>query len=177
MKNVNKTTGQQSAGRLRSGGLVVQLSSVRAFTLIEIMIVVAIMGMILAAGIPSLYHLFHKEGFRKTLADVVEVCDAARRDAILHDKVSEVVFHPQDGTFEGGGRSGKIENAAIWMLDVNLLEYKDAETARIRFFPNGTSDEMTLILESDKGEWCKLALEITTGMVMPPEYDRNKWLR
>ena len=41
-------------------------SLARAFTLIEIMVVVAIMGIILAAGIPSLYGMLHKEGLRKT---------------------------------------------------------------------------------------------------------------
>jgi len=45
-----------------------------------------------------------------------------------------------------------------------LTEYKDADTAKVRFFPNGTCDEMTLILHSDKGEWMKITLEITTGL-------------
>ncbi len=50
------------------------------------------------------------------------------------------------------------------MLDVNLSEYKDQETARVRFYPNGTCDEMTLILRSDKGEQRGIVLEITTGL-------------
>lgn len=145
-----------------------------AFTLIEIMVVVGIMAIVLGAGIPSLWKLMHKEGFRKSMSDVIETCNAARADAIMHDSVATVVFHPQQGTFEGGGKSGKFENALIEMLDVNLREYKDADVARVRFFPNGRCDEMTLIVQSDRGEWRKISLEITTGMATI-DSDPNKW--
>jgi Type II transport protein GspH len=49
------------------------------------------------------------------------------------------------------------------MLDINLLEYKDAGEARVRFFPNGTSDEMTLILHSGD-QYRKITLEVATGL-------------
>jgi Tfp pilus assembly protein FimT len=146
-----------------------------AFTLMEIMVVVLVMIIIVAASLPSMYRLLHKEGFRKTVNDVMEASNAARAQAILHDTTAELVFHPGDGTFAGGGKSGTIENAVIEMLDVNLHEYKDMETARIRFFPNGTSDEFTLILRSDRGEYNKMSLDVMTGMMSRPETDPNKW--
>jgi hypothetical protein len=49
-------------------------------------------------------------------------------------------------------------------LDINLSEYKDSEWARVRFYPNGTSDEMTVVLHSDRNEWRKITLELTTGL-------------
>ena len=49
------------------------------------------------------------------------------------------------------------------MLDVNFIEYKDAEEAHVRFFPNGTSDELTVILHSGT-EYRKITLEPTTGL-------------
>src|SRR4029453_18387464 len=55
----------------------------RAFTLIEIMIVVAIMGIILATGSPSIYRIWKKEGMRQAVSDVVEVCSNARARAIF----------------------------------------------------------------------------------------------
>jgi prepilin-type N-terminal cleavage/methylation domain-containing protein len=147
----------------------------RAFTLIEIMIVVGIIGVILAAGVPTLYKVLHKEGFRKTINDIIEVCNAARAQAILQGVTAEVQFHPQDGRVEvatgtapgsgGLAHTAKIEeNTTIEMLDVNLREYRHTELARVRFFPNGTCDEMTLILRSDKGEQRGIVLEITTGL-------------
>jgi prepilin-type N-terminal cleavage/methylation domain-containing protein len=137
----------------------------RAFTLIEIMVVVAVMGVILAAGVPTLYRALHKEGFRKAISDVIDVCSDARSRAILNEATTEVIFQPREGTCSSGGKSAHFtENAMIEMLDVNLREYKEMDSVRVRFFPNGTSDEMTLILHSDKNEWKKISLEITTGL-------------
>ena len=151
----------------------------RAFTLIEIMVVVAIMGMILAMGIPSIYKVVKKEGMRKAVSDIQEACTRARARAILSGSTAELVFHPLDRRFEvsGGkatpapptassGSAGQLpEGISIEMLDINLLEYKQSDSARVRFFPNGTCDEMTLVLHSDKNEWRKLSLEVTTGVL------------
>ena len=145
----------------------------RAFTLIEIMIVVGIIGIIVSAGVPTLYRMLKKDGFRQTVNDVVEVCAAARARAIMEGVETEVWFHPKDGTCEVAGgsevsgglaTSAKIEEAQIQMLDVNLLEYKGADIAKVRFYPNGTSDEMTLILLSDGNQQRGIVLETTTGM-------------
>lgn len=141
------------------------------FTLIEIMVVVAIIAIIATAAVPSLYGFVHKQGFHRTLNDVMEACRSARAEAIVHDQPSELIFHPRDGTCEAAGNGGygawahsaKFENCTIEMLDVNLKEYKDADSVKVRFFPNGTSDEMTLVLRSDKNEWRTITLEITTG--------------
>jgi Tfp pilus assembly protein FimT len=140
------------------------------------MVTVAVMGIILAAGIPSFYRLFHKEGFRKAVSDVVDACNSARARAILQGEKTEVVFHPLERRCDlpGGGSAQFANGVTIEMLDVNLREYKDAEVARVRFFKNGTSDEMTLILRSDKGEWRKISLEITTGLALI-DSDPNKW--
>ena len=162
----------------------------RGFTLIEVMVVVGIMGMIVVAGIPSLYKLFQKEGMRKATSDVVEVCSKARAQAILRGAPVDVIFHPLDRRLElgsGGGsgsEGGGSESAAqrlsgspttgqsavipedlmIEMLDINLSEYRESEWARVRFYPNGTSDELTLVLRSSKNEWKKITLEVTTGL-------------
>jgi hypothetical protein len=58
------------------------------------------------------------------------------------------------------------------MLDVNLTEYKDAEQAQARFFPNGTCDELTIILSSDQNEWYKISLEITTALATVGPVDK-----
>jgi len=155
----------------------------RAFTLIEVMVVVGIMGIIVAMGIPSIYKLLKKEGMRKATSDVEEVCNRARARAILGGAPTAVMFHPLDRRLdvEGGGGGGDAgaeqpsvsassssgvqinEDITIEMLDINLLEYRESEWARVRFYPNGTSDEMTLVLRSSKNEWKKVTLEVTTG--------------
>jgi prepilin-type N-terminal cleavage/methylation domain-containing protein len=158
----------------------------KGFTLIELMVVVGIIGLILAMGAPSLYKFLHKEGFRKSVGDMLEACSTARSRAIMSQTTTELVFHPQQKSCEvaggsGGGWGGMASSAkfgddvTVEMLDVNLSEYKQADEARVRFFPNGTSDEMTLAV-SVGGEYRIISLELTTGLASL-ETDPRKLLR
>ena len=162
-----------------------------AFTLIELMVVIGIMGLILASGIPSILRVGRKEGMRKATSDVTEVCNNARAQAILWGTERDVMFHPMEKRLEirrrsgesppsqagdvavvespsspaGEGQSAQLaDDISIEMLDINLLQYRESESARVRFFPNGTSDEFTLILHSGNNEWRKISLEVTTGL-------------
>jgi prepilin-type N-terminal cleavage/methylation domain-containing protein len=159
------------------------------FTLIELMIVVAIMGIILTMGLPIVYRLRHEEPLRKAVRDVIEVCSTARARAILQSKAVCVVFHPRERTLAvegaggseagtsqvqvgllgaGGGTSAIIsDRVAIDMLDVDLTEYRDADEVKVWFYPNGVSDELTLILHSMepvRDPIRAISLEVTTGL-------------
>ena len=54
-----------------------QKSPRRAFTLIEVMIVVAIVGLIAAMGVPSIFQALRKDGMRKAISDVKDALDTA----------------------------------------------------------------------------------------------------
>jgi prepilin-type N-terminal cleavage/methylation domain-containing protein len=165
---------------------VSRITFLSAFTLIELMVVVGIIGLILAMGAPTLYKFFHKEGFRQSVGDMMEACSTARARAILSQTTTELVFHPAKKSCEvsgrpGGGWGGWAASAMfgddviIEMLDVNLSEYKDADLAKVRFFPNGTCDEMTLIVRRGV-EWRKISLELTTSLASL-EVDPQKWAK
>lgn len=172
-------------GARRAKGQHVSRSTFHAaFTLIELMVVVGIIGLILAMGAPTLLHFFHKEGFRKSVSDLMEACSTARSRAILGQTKVSLVFHPQQRSCAveggpGGGWGGWAasaqfgEDVAIEMLDVNLSEYKQADEARVAFYPDGRCDEMTLIVRTGN-EWRKISLELTTGLASL-EMDPNKW--
>jgi len=147
------------------------------FTLIEIMLVLGILAIVLGMGAPAFYQAVKKEPMRKALTGVTEACQAARAQAILQGQTVTLTWRPQESSFSvaGGGMtggtpgvvtSGSIDDSIIIeMLDVNLMEYREADLARVRFFPNGTCDEFTLILRSDRNDWYKLSVDPTTGGV------------
>ena len=74
----------------------------RAFTLIELMIVVGIMGIILAMGVPLVYKIWHKAPMQQAVKDVIEVCSHARALAIMQGHEVDVIFHPREGRLEVG---------------------------------------------------------------------------
>ena len=152
------------------------------FTLIEIMIVVALMALVMAIGIPSFTRAMHKDGMRKAVSEILEACGEARAQAILYNAPAELVIHPLEGTMQverhsvssvdgaaptsgSGGYSLKLpRDVLIELLGVNSIELQEADEARVKFFPNGTSDDFTLVLHSAQGEIRKISLEIVTGL-------------
>lgn len=174
-----------------------------AFTLMELMIVIGLMAIVMATGVPIAYKIHHREALNQAVRDVTEVLSNARSMAILRGKMTEVLISPRERRLyvsaatlpkastnsdqeplepdqpqspppvDSSGLSAQLaDSLTVEMLDVNLVEYKDAEAARVRFYPNGTCDEFTLILHSDKGEWIKISLEITTSLASVGPVDR-----
>jgi prepilin-type N-terminal cleavage/methylation domain-containing protein len=139
---------------------VSQKSPRRAFTLIEMMIVVAIIGLVAAMGVPSILQALRKDGMRKVVSDVKEVLGNARARAIISGKPTEVIFHPLEKSI---GSTTLPDGVEIAMLDINLLDYGASDGARVRFFSNGTCDELTLVLHS-RDEWQKITLEFSTAL-------------
>lgn len=152
-----------------------------AFTLIEIMIVVAIIGLLAAMGMPSLAKALQKEGMRKAVSDVQDVFFTARERAIISNQKVAAVFYPKERRFEveggGGGHSGKTTSATLpagvefAMLDIFRQDYVQSDWARIFFNPDGTSDEAVVVLIS-KGRAQKITLEYATGLPVVSAVDQ-----
>ncbi len=137
----------------------------RAFTLIEIMIVVGIIGLIAAMGVPSLLPMIRKEGMRKAVGDVTDLLGNARAQAILKGQNAWVSFRPADNQLGSStGESVKLpDGIAMEAIGINLMDFSETEESRVWFYPNGTSDELTLVLHSGT-DWRKITLEFSTGI-------------
>jgi general secretion pathway protein H len=151
---------------MKTGGDMASARFKRGFTLIEIMVVVAIMGVIMGMSIPSVMMAMRQESVRKAANDLKEACLTVRGRAIMSGQMTTLNFYPQDRKYDGGaGVVGVLpEDLTIEMLSVNLREFKEWDKATVRFFPNGTSDEMTVVYRSAKNEWRRINLEVTTGL-------------
>jgi prepilin-type N-terminal cleavage/methylation domain-containing protein len=162
-----------------------------AFTLLELVIVVAIMGLIAMMGIPAIWGAMHRPPMSQAVTDILDTCTEARAQAILHNQTVSVRIYPHDRridrevvgsapapaaetaqTEEPPAKDGKAQGSAktlsdrlaFDLLDVNFVECKDEEMATVRFFPNGTCDELTIVLHSDEGEYRKIKLDLVTAV-------------
>jgi hypothetical protein len=125
--------------------------------------------------VPSILAAVKKDGMRKAISDLQDVCAQARAEAIMQNRTVAVVFHPGEKTFStdsgAGAASGKVTASALpggvyfAMLDINLMDFGASDVCRVRFFPDGTSDEMTIVLHA-KDQWKKITLEFSTGIPM-----------
>ncbi|MGE3311368.1 MAG: Tfp pilus assembly protein FimT/FimU [Limisphaerales bacterium] len=61
--------------------------------------------------------------------------------------------------------SGSLEDdVTIELLDVNFQEFKDREEAHVRFHPNGTSDEFTIVMKIGATAVRKITLDVVTAL-------------
>jgi len=143
-----------------------------AFTLVEIMLVVGIIALVMGTAIPAIRSSLQKQGMVKAIDDIEGACVQARAAAIMSGKPAELHFTPADRTVAAPGKSAQLpDDVNVEMFDVNFTEYKDADSATVRFFPNGRSDDMTVILSSKKG-WRMISLDITTAIAYDEDFHR-----
>lgn len=151
-----------------------------AFTLMEIMIVVAIIGLVAAMSVPSILTMRRQAPMRKAVDDVLEICSRARAGAVLKNTTATVLFEPRAGKVDlingdsDAALSTRVGKASVTStqfdptvtvegLGINLRHYTEAAAAPVNFYDNGTCDEMTLILLCG-GERQMITLELTTGL-------------
>ena len=139
----------------------------RGFTLVEVMMVVAIIGLTLTMGLPSFVRTIHRQGIGKAEYELFEACTEARRAAIMNNEKTFLVIHPLLGTFEVSGAFPQAQlpnDVIIDILGVNFIQFEKADEARVCFFPNGTSDEFTIVLHTPGGGYRKISLDTVTAL-------------
>lgn len=174
-----------------------------AFTLIELMVVVAIMAVVMTISIPFIRtSIDGGKGMTRAVKDIQEICSHARAMAILQQTTTELIIRPRDGVFDvavssGGpgaahssgsdapaalpakaaGATGTFttklpDGVQIEGLGVNGEDWTEDAEARVRFYANGTSDEMSIVLLDDNNERRNIWLEVVTGL---PELESDPY--
>jgi len=67
-----------------------------AFTLIEIMVVCAIIAIVMTIAVPSIYRQLHPESMQKAVNDIKDACDLARGHAVLNGATMKLVINNRE---------------------------------------------------------------------------------
>ncbi len=170
------------------------------FTLIEIMIVIGIIAIVMTAGVPLMWRALNKNDLSRAVVDITEGCKLARERAILRgtpydfvitvDRRLNVAGAPvrENAASSASEIVGKTSEAGSTIAEfprtlgelvelsdmfVNNIEIgaTDVDEVRVRFYPNGTSDEFFVAAKNPKGEQRLLKTDLVTGLldeITPP---------
>ena len=157
----------------------------RAFTLVEIMVVVAVMGLLIAISIPAFRKIMNKAPLEQGVSDVESLCRQARAEAIVKQRAMDVVLNETEETV-ALTTAARVINApdpftdlmimttegtrlidqAFLEVDLQIIVPEPDEFTldeiRIRFYPNGTAETLALRV-ADEDEAYLLTLDPVTG--------------
>ena len=157
----------------------------RAFTLVEIMVVVAVMGLLIGISIPAFRKIMNKAPLEQGISDVETLCRQARAEAIVKQRAMDVVLNETEETV-ALTTAARVINApdpftgliikiteetqlidqVFLQVDLQIIAPEADEFTvdeiRIRFYPNGTSETLELRVVG-AGEAYRLTLDPVTG--------------
>lgn len=141
----------------------------RGFTLIELVIVILIMTLVMAITYPSMLRgrtAFH---LRAVGRDVANALRFARETAVTVQKEMLVVVDSQAQRVTVSDDVGDGARSYSLPGDVRIQgltsggEVIPEGPLRIRFLPNGSSDDALILLKADSGATLKIVLDPITG--------------
>ena len=139
----------------------------RAFSLLELLLVIAILGMLAAVMLPSLPGALESARLRGSAGEVRATLTLARTLAVSESRSRAVAFDLGRGEYGIDGDSRKwalpegIRVAAIRRGDAAA----ERGVLRVRFYPDGSADEAEVALSSSGGGTLRVRVDPLTGIV------------
>ena len=157
----------------------------RAFTLVELMVVVAVMGLLIGISIPAFRKIMNKAPLEQGISDVESLCRQARAEAIVKQRAMDVVLNeteeivalttaarvinapdPFTGLMIKTTEETRLIDQAFLEVDLQIIvpapDEFTLDEIRIRFYPNGTSETLALRVAGDDEAYL-LTLDPVTG--------------
>ena len=145
------------------------------FALVEILIVIAIFGVLTAIAAPGISAWVETFHFKNTIREIGITMQLARMKAITSGVEYRVVFDLDAETFclERGNQAdgsdmwipeGVVSDVSSW-VDIAFVNSYTTGKRNKQFNPNGTSSSGSLRLNNAKGQKCKITLTPATGYI------------
>lgn len=162
----------------------------RAFTLVELAVVVFILAVMMAVAIPSFSRSYRGALFRQIVQDSATTCQLARLQAVLHQQ--PVTLHvdlsrqhlwlsqPLSGEAATNAPSDAVFKVIEVKAPVSILSAQRAGEAplregetTVRFDPNGTAEAFTVVFQGgERDELLAIQLDPVTGRATVVEVRR-----
>jgi general secretion pathway protein H len=140
------------------------------FSLVELMVAMAIVGLLLAVSVPGGMRFYESVQYRQSVRDVLTLLNGAREQSVNHGRPMDVVFDPERLEVHAG------DDKVILPEDFDLgitsaREVNRERTGVIRFYPEGGSSGGDITIESPTGRGIMISVDWLVGGVSQQAYD------
>jgi len=122
----------------------------RTFTLFELLLVVAILGIVLGVSFPRLKENIHTFELQAAAKKILLLMDYARTLAILQNDSIEVSINAEEGNIFFQKVKGKQPVSRLVSIPSGMVI--TGETENVVFYPDGTAKEFNFALQAKSGK-------------------------
>jgi general secretion pathway protein H len=136
------------------------------FTLLELMVVLALMALLMGLVFPSLLQSWQREKTRAALRGLVVALRTARSEAVTSSNRIRVFLDLRTGRFwlEGTERGGSLTGLSLAEPRLVWLD-PDKSQGYVAFYGDGSSSGGSLVLQEASGRKNLLEIKTITGKV------------
>ncbi|MFV8818307.1 pilus assembly FimT family protein [Haliea sp. E17] len=157
----------EPAGRCPGSRIVLHNSPAireRGFTLLEIMVAIAVVALLLAVSIPGTQRMYQSMQYRESLRDALAIFTEARREALDSGRAQDVEIEPASRSISLNQHRQQLPEG--FSLGVTAAgELMRQGIAVIRFYPEGGSTGGDVEITAPSGQTTRLTVDWLMGSV------------
>ncbi|MDP5070928.1 MAG: GspH/FimT family pseudopilin [Congregibacter sp.] len=136
----------------------------RGFSLVELLVVLAIAGMIMAAAVPSSVRFYEGMQRRQAVRDAVTLLSSAREQALSSGRVQDVSVRPSSRRIWYGQRTHTLPEG-LRLTVHGAAELNREDVGVIRFYPDGSASGGGVDIERQDGSGTRISVDWLIGSV------------
>ncbi len=142
----------------------------RGFTLVELLVAIAIIGLVLAVSVPFSARFYESMQYRQAVKGLVTTLSFARQSAITSGVVADVMINPETREIVCGDRNTQLPDK-LKVAVSTAGELNREQAGVIRFYPEGGSSGGDIDLEMTNGRGVRISVDWLMGGVSQARYE------
>lgn len=139
-------------------------SNTAGFTLLELIIAIAVVAVVLGVSAPAMQRLYQSSQYHGAVNDVVDLLSSARYAAVRNGASVDVLIYPETLMIAAGRKEQQLpDNLQVEVVGARELNRDGAGV--IRFYADGSSSGGNVRLQSDSGVWVQVNVDWLMGRV------------
>ena len=134
------------------------------FTLLEVVVALAIVVIVLAVSVPAMQNFYESSQYRGAIGDVVSLLGSARHTAIRTGNDQDVFIYPNERRITSG-RASKILPEGVSLEVLGSAELNRDDAGVIRFYPDGGASGGYVNIASESGTVVQVQVDWLLGRV------------